>query len=264
MKKHTANIAFIPHGGGPLPLLGEPGHAKLTAFLKNLPNLIARPEAIIVISAHWEAQHVMLTSTANPSLIYDYDGFPDESYHIQYPAPGHPALAAKLGHILDAAKIQNRLTSTRGLDHGVFVPLKIMYPHADIPCIQMSLLDSLSAEDHLSLGRGLRALKNEKILILGSGLSFHNMQAFRSPDIPPANMHFEQWLNDICCNPNLHQQQREQALQNWHTAPGAAYCHPRAEHLLPLHVCLAMADKPAQRIFFDKIMGKWASGFLWQ
>lgn len=259
----SARIIYLPHGGGPLPLLGDPGHRQLSAFLRSLAAKISRPEAILVVSAHWETLAPTLTSSGNPSLIYDYYGFPEQSYQLRYPAPGAPALAEDIANTLRASGIDAGLDPQRGLDHGVFVPLTLIYPEADIPCLQLSLQADLSAEAHLKLGEALRPLKDRNILVIGSGLSFHNMGAFGSALGERENLAFEAWLAEVCCGETFSDTQRRAALAGWHQAPGAAFCHPRAEHLLPLHVCAAMAGTPAQQIFFDKVIGKWASGYLW-
>jgi hypothetical protein len=174
---NRATALFIPHGGGPLPLLGDPGHAAITRFLQDWPASIDKPDAIIVISAHWEEPVVSITASESPALLFDYGGFPPETYEYQYPAPGNPALAARAHGLLQQAGIDSNLEYQRGYDHGMFVPLMLMYPEADIPCIQVSLSASLDAGEHLRIGRSLAGLKRENLLILGSGFSFHNMQA---------------------------------------------------------------------------------------
>ena len=153
MTQQGGRILFIPHGGGPLPLLGDPGHAALVKFLQQAGQNMPRPDAIVVISAHWEQPVATLTSHPAPSIIYDYGGFPEESYAIEYPAPGEPALAQQIAELLQQHHIAHQLDARRGFDHGLFVPLKLMYPAADIPCLQLSLLASLDAAAHIELGR---------------------------------------------------------------------------------------------------------------
>lgn len=140
-----------------------------------------------------------------------------------------------------------------------------MYPQADIPCLQLSLLRGLNPSAHIALGKALRGLRNENILVIGSGFSFHNMMAFSWQGIgvpDPANDAFQNWLIEVCTGP-LPQLEREQRLIDWEKAPSARYCHPREEHLLPLHVCLGMAEEPAKLIFDDQILGKRSVAFLW-
>ncbi len=266
MKDKMSPILFIPHGGGPLPLLGDPGHQEMISFLKEITSTLAEPSAILVVSAHWEEAEVTITSSDTPALIYDYYGFPDEAYKIDYPAPGNPALAHRIKDLLQRSGINAHLDSQRGFDHGVFIPLKIMYPEAHIPCVQMSLVNSLDPETHIQIGHALSALRKENVLILGSGFSFHNLKAFASqhtgtPD--SGNEAFERWLIDTCTNTSLSSDERTKRLIHWGDAPSARYCHPREEHLLPLHVCYGVTSALATLVFEGAIIGKKASGFLW-
>lgn len=263
----TAPVLYIPHGGGPLPLLGEESHQGMVNFLQQVPKSFHDPEAIVVISAHWEEDSVTITGNANPPLFYDYYGFPEEAYHIQYPAPGQPQLAHTIHHMLLQHGISARLDEKRGLDHGVFVPLKLMYPAATIPVVQVSLLKNLDPTDHIEIGKALRELRKQNVLILGSGFSFHNMQAFFSQQNPqqddPQNSAFQEWLIETCTDKTLIQQERIERLVHWENAPYARYCHPREEHLLPLHVCFGMTSSPAKLPFYDRVSGKKAAAFLW-
>ena len=156
----NATIVFIPHGGGPLPLLNEPGHAAMNRFLRGLPTTIEKPGAIVVISAHWEESVIAITAAVAPPLLLDYYGFPAETYEYQYPAPGNPELAERIQGMLQQAGIDANLDIVRGFDHGMFVPLMMMYPEADIHCIQISLAASLDAAEHIRIGQALGKLKN--------------------------------------------------------------------------------------------------------
>ena len=260
-----AQIVYFSHGGGPLPILGDPGHKAMVDFMLELPSQLEKPDFILVISAHWEESVATLLGAQNPALFYDYYGFPDEAYEINYPAPGSPELASRLAGMLSENNIPARIDLQRGFDHGLFIPLKLMYPQADIPCLQLSLLRGLNAGAHIALGKALRGLAGMKVLVVGSGFSYHNLRAFSwqsmgAPD--PANDAFQNWLIEACTGP-MSQSEREQRLIEWEKAPSARYCHPREEHLLPLHVCLALADKPAKLIFDDQILGKRGVAFLW-
>ena len=244
----SGSVLYIPHGGGPLPLLGHPGHQDLVDFLFEITPKLGQPSAIVVISAHWEAPVVTITSGKSPQLIYDYYGFPEEAYKIKYPAPGAPELAKQIFHLLKQDGIEAKLDEQRGFDHGLFVPLKLMYPNADIPCVQISLHSSFDAESHINIGRALSALRHENLLVIGSGFSFHNMDALKSQSAESMmgrNIAFEKWLIETCTGVNLSPGQRESRLINWLEAPHARYCHPREEHLLPLHVCFGMANSAA-------------------
>ncbi|MGZ8881699.1 MAG: DODA-type extradiol aromatic ring-opening family dioxygenase, partial [Methylosarcina sp.] len=170
-------VLFIPHGGGPLPLLGDKEHQTLVHFLQEIAPSLGRPSAIVLISAHWEENIATITSGPSPSLIYDYYGFPEETYRIQYPAPGSPGLADKIFRLLQQSGISTRLDDQRGFDHGLFVPLKIMFPRVDIPCVQLSLVNNLDPATHIGIGKALAELRKDKVLIIGSGFSFHNLKA---------------------------------------------------------------------------------------
>ena len=259
-------VLYLSHGGGPLPLLGDKSHVNLINFFKEITPILAKPNAILVISAHWEANQPTITSGSFPVLIYDYYGFPHESYNIKYPAPGLPELANRICNLLGKAGIEARLDGQRGFDHGLFVPLKLMYPDANIPCVQLSLVKSLQPEGHIQMGKALAALRQDNVLIIGSGFSFHNITAFFSPptvETQAMNQAFEQWLIDTCSSTHYSEQEREQRLIQWESAPAARYCHPREEHLLPLHVCYGVAGSVAKKVFEMEIMGKMASAFLW-
>ena len=266
--KKKGTVLFIPHGGGPLPILGDPRHKEIIKFLKNIKFRINKPSSIIVISAHWEEDEVNITSGEKPSLIYDYYGFPEESYKITYPAPGNSKLANKIKNLLMAKDINSKLNPERGFDHGVFIPLKIMYPDASITCVQISLLKNLDPKKHIEMGKALLSLMDENILILGSGMSFHNLNILlsgsESTDSDNAkNKEFDDWLVNVCAGDKLKNIEREKALIEWIKAPSARFCHPREEHLIPLHVCYGIKNKKADLVFNDNVIEKKVSAFLW-
>ena len=234
-------------------------------FMLKLPEQLKKPEAILVISAHWEESSATVLGSQSPSMLYDYYGFPAEAYKIDYPAPGSPGMANRIARLLEREKIPARIDAERGFDHGLFIPLKLMYPQADIPSLQLSLLRGLDPAAHIAIGKALRELTKENILVVGSGFSFHNLRAFSwdggsGPD--PRNDTFQEWLIGVCTGRDQ-EEQIEQELINWESAPHARYCHPREEHLLPLHVCVGMAGKQAKLIFDDLILGKRAVAFRW-
>lgn len=264
--KPLPRALFISHGGGPMPLLGDPGHREMVLCLQDIAVSIPRPDAILVVSAHWEESVPTITAHKNPALIYDYYGFPPESYEIQYPCVGEPALAQALHQMLENREIEARLDDTRGLDHGVFVPLKIMYPQADIPCVQMSLVKTLDASLHIDIGSALQSLATQNVLVLGSGFSFHNMREFFAPESAEStqlNESFEQWLVNTCTSKELSEPARRERLINWTDAPGARFCHPREEHLLPLHVCYGVAQAPCTKVHTLNILNKKSSMHVW-
>ena len=266
--KKKGTVLFIPHGGGPLPILGDSRHKEIIKFLKNIKFRINKPSSIIVISAHWEEDEVNITSGEKPSLIYDYYGFPEESYKITYPAPGNSKLANKIKNLLKAKDINSKLNPERGFDHGVFIPLKIMYPDASITCVQISLLKNLDPKKHIEMGKALSSLMDENILILGSGMSFHNLNILlsgsESTDSDNAkNKEFDDWLVNVCAGDKLNNVEKEKALIEWIKAPSARFCHPREEHLIPLHVCYGIKNKKADLVFNDNVIEKKVSAFLW-
>lgn len=266
MTRNKPNILFLSHGAGPLPLLGDPDHRDMVDKLTAQAGEIEPPSAILVISAHWEASVPTVTAAEQPSLLYDYAGFPPEAYHIRYPCPGHPALARQVHRALQQTGLNPRLDQERGLDHGTFVPLKLMYPDADIPCVQLSLVHTLDAATHLAIGRALRDLDVENLLVIGSGFSFHNMRAFFSPDTRDSrsrNEAFQAWLEETCSGPGLSSAERMARLTHWQQAPHARFCHPREEHLLPLHVCYGLAQRPADRSVYATILGKQSALYYW-
>ena len=244
--------AYITHGGGPCFFMDwNPSDAwdELRTALESIgPNLPARPRAIVVVSAHWEADVITIASGANPGLIYDYGGFPAHTYELTYPAAGDPGLAQHIGELLTDAGIAHRLDPDHGWDHGVFIPLKVMYPHADIPVVAMSLRHDLDPLAHLQLGRALASLRDQGVLIVGSGSSFHHFGNFGSPVALP----FDQWLNDVVL---AGADDRWDALADWQQAPNARLAHGREEHLIPLMVAAGAADDvPARTIFRGSVM----------
>lgn len=257
---------FISHGGGPMPLLREPRHSEMVTCLQELAASLRRPDAVVVVSAHWEEDAVTITAGKTPPLIYDYNGFPAEAYAIKYPCQGEPALARELYQLLSKSGIQAKLDQERGFDHGVFIPLKIMYPEADIPCVQLSLLTSLDPSSHIAIGTALHGLSRKNVLLIGSGFSFHNFKAFFTPETTETrelNHAFEQWLHDSCCSPEYSEEERARRLSHWIEAPGARFCHPREEHLLPLHVCYGAALAPCSESRDLNIMNKESSMYVW-
>ncbi|MEP1447700.1 MAG: class III extradiol ring-cleavage dioxygenase [Paraglaciecola sp.] len=253
-------VIYIPHGGGPMPLLGDITHKELCAFLSNVHKNITAPKAIVIISAHWESDIATISSSPNPRMIYDYGGFPQETYEYQYPAAGQPKLAGHIASLLDDKGIGCALDPDRGYDHGTFVPLMLMYPKADIPVVQVSLLRSMDALEHIEIGAALTSLREQGVLIVGSGMSFHNSKGTHQESV-----NFDEWLTDTLTDGDF--TQTKQRLAQWETAPSARKCHAREEHLLPLHVCFGASiaqDKPAEKVFSGQLFDKKISAFMWQ
>src|SRR5690606_7776586 len=192
-------VIFLPHGGGPWPFVdvfgGPDAWASLLAYLQALPDTLpAPPRAVVIVSAHWEESRPTVMSAARPPMLYDYYGFPPESYTIQWPAPGEPALAARVRALLDAAGIESGEDAERGFDHGTFVPMKVAWPDADVPTVQLSLVRGLGPGTHLRVGRALAPLRDEGVLIVGSGMSYHNMRGFGTARGEQDAERFDAWL----------------------------------------------------------------------
>ena len=261
-----ANGLYLSHGGGPMPIMGDPSHHEMVQVLRSIGAKVQKPSAVIMVSAHWEEAHVSITSAASPEMLFDYYGFPDAAYEYDYPAPGAPGLASSIGQELQSVGIDAELDPNRGFDHGMFVPMMLMYPQADIPCVQVSLSKSLDPDLHIRIGEALGSSLDEDAMIIGSGFSFHNMRAFREPETEKSrsqNEAFESWLIDTCSSSDMSESATRQRLVHWEKAPSARYCHPREEHLLPLHVCYGAFQRPASHMIELSIMRKKASMYLW-
>ncbi len=248
---------FISHGGGPWPYVPEMKmrFQKTAQWLSDLPRTLPeKPKAILSISGHWEEKEFTVSSAKNPPMIFDYSGFPAHTYQISYPAPGSPALAHQVRSLLDQAKIRNAEDSGHGLDHGTFVPLVLMYPQADVPVVSLSLKSNYDPQEHIRLGEALRPLRDEGVLIIGSGLSYHNMRGFGSSSADAVSKQFGAWLEQTVRLKDP--KQRENNLLQWEKAPAARQAHPREDHLLPLMVVAGAAGvDPGQLDFVDHVMG---------
>lgn len=215
-------------------------------FLRSIHSLLpAKPTAILIVTAHWETAIPSFTGGSRPGLIYDYYGFPPETYALQYTAPGQPALAEQAAGLLRQAGLPALVDADYGWDHGVFIPLKVMYPQADVPVVAMSLQASLDPELHCALGAALQSLRDEGVLIVGAGMSYHNLQNFAAA--APASHLFHDWLDTVLAGDRA---ARTQSLAQWASAPGGRASHPREEHLLPLMVASgAGSDLAARRLW---------------
>jgi aromatic ring-opening dioxygenase catalytic subunit (LigB family) len=255
---------FIPHGGGPCFFIDPPATAPhmwdgLAAYLRSIDaSLGVRPKAVLVISGHWENPLPTLNVSPKPGLLFDYYGFPEYTYRLKYPAAGAPELAERVRVLLADAGFETDVESKRGLDHGVFVPFLLIYPAADVPILQLSLQAGLDPELHLALGRALAPLREQGVLIVGSGMSYHNLADMFSGRGAEAAAAFDAWLAEAVEDPAT----REASLANWREAPGGAASHPREEHLIPLMVAAGAAQGDrGVRSFSESIGGKAISGF---
>ncbi len=244
---------FISHGGGPWPWLTAemPGvYDRLADSLRAMPReLGATPRAVLAVSGHWEEDAFAVMSGAEPPMVYDYSGFPAHTYRIKYPAPGSPEVAARVRELLARAGIGTREDETRGFDHGVFAPLRVIYPEADVPVLQLSIRRGYDPEEHLAAGRALAPLRDEGVLILGSGLSYHNLRQF-GPGARGASKEFDEWLTDAVCASAG--EGRNQKLRRWAEAPSARAAHPREDHLIPLMLAAGAAeDERGERVYHE-------------
>lgn len=269
MNQSRQPALFLPHGGGPCFFMdwtwGPPDTWHATQrFLEGVQaSLPAPPKALLVISGHWEERAFTAGSAAAPDLIYDYSGFPPHTYQLKWPAPGDPQLARRVADMLRAAGLPAGLSPTRGYDHGVFVPLKVAFPEAQIPVVTLSLATeregNLDPALHLAAGRALAPLRDEGVLIVGSGMSFHNLRAYFRPETRESARTFDTWLTKAVESPAA---ERDRLLRNWASAPEARFAHPREEHLIPLMVAAgAGGDAPGRRIFHDEPMGAAISAY---
>jgi aromatic ring-opening dioxygenase catalytic subunit (LigB family) len=249
---------YIPHGGGPCFFMEwtmgpRDAWAPLAAWLRAWPGTLpARPSALLVISGHWEARVTTVTTAEAPPLLFDYYGFPAHTYELTWPAPGAPKLAERVRGLLGAAGHESAGDARRGFDHGVFVPLKVAFPEAEVPTVALSLRAGLDPREHLAIGAALAPLRDEGVLIVGSGNSYHNMRGFMSGTGLADSERFDGWLGEVVGSPR---ERREEALIGWRRAPSGVAAHPREEHLLPLHVAAgAVLGDAGEIVFRDRAM----------
>ncbi|SNS54657.1 Aromatic ring-opening dioxygenase, catalytic subunit, LigB family [Noviherbaspirillum humi] len=221
--------------------------------LAQLPQTLpAKPAAVLIISGHWEEPQFTVCTGARPPMLYDYTGFPAHTYQIRYPAPGAPALASRAMDLIRGAGLSCGEDAHRGFDHGTFIPLGLIFPGADVPVLMVSMQSSYDPLQHVKLGQALAPLRDEGVLIIGSGLSFHNMRAFRHPAAGAVSEQFEQYLYSAVADPA----HRIERLVNWAQEPSGRLCHPREDHLVPLFAAAGAAgDSPGERLIIEHAMG---------
>ena len=237
----TMPSLFLSHGAPTLPLTDTPARA----FLSQLGHMLQRPKAILVISAHWETAQPMVSAVDRNETIHDFGGFPRALYDMRYPAPGSPSVAARVTDLLRASGLDCKIDRRRGLDHGAWVPLLLMYPQADIPVLQLSVQPHLGPAHHLRVGRALAPLRQEGVLIIGSGSFTHDLSEFRGhgPNDPAP-----EWVNSFAdwFHGALIKGQTDDLLNYRRQAPFATKNHPTEEHLLPLYVALGAGGDHAR------------------
>lgn len=246
---------FISHGGGPWPYMTGEFRRNFDVLEKSLLDMRAElgstPKAVLVVSGHWEEEGLAISSGAKPEMVYDYHGFPEYLYHITYNAPGSPELAKRVRQMLRTSSIEAALDPTRGYDHGTFSVMKPLYPDADIPVVQLSLDISYDPALHIKVGRALAPLREEGILIIGSGLSYHNLSAMRGTGGYEPSRRFDAWLQETLIHSPP--EKRTERLITWEQAPAARAAHPREDHLLPLMVVVGAAeDEPGAVTYHQK------------
>ncbi|MBO9575846.1 MAG: dioxygenase [Sphingobium sp.] len=253
---------YIPHGGGPCFFMPDPNGVwtRMETYLRDLAgSLPERPRAILIISGHWETRGGFgFTGTENPGLIFDYYGFPPHTYELTYPVPGAPWLAQRGVQLLQTAGFPAGIDLERGLDHGVFVPMKVVFPDADIPLVQMSLEAGLDPAIHVRVGQALAPLREDGVLILGSGMSFHNLRAYGDPRVAEPSRAFDHWLTQAATAPA---EERASRLAHWTDAPHARFCHPREEHLLPLMVAAGASGASGTHDYGELVLGGAVSAY---
>jgi aromatic ring-opening dioxygenase catalytic subunit (LigB family) len=246
-------VLFVSHGGGPWPFVDalRPLYVRTEQELRRLPSrLPARPKAVLLISGHWEAPQFSVATSARPPMEYDYSGFPSHTYEIRYPAPGDPGLALHVRDLIAGMSIKVAVDPERGFDHGAFVPLSLMYPQADMPIVMVSIRSDYDPAAHLAVGRALEPLRDEGVLIVGSGLTYHNMRGFGQQSSTADAEAFTRSLNETLAEPDV--RARAARLERWETAPRARLAHPREDHLMPLLVAAGAAGSDAGSVLFSE------------
>ena len=261
-------VWFIPHGGGPCFFMDwNPADTwvGMGNFLKNVAaTLPQRPRAIVLVSAHWLEPEFNVTGNVRPELIYDYYGFPAHTYELTYPALGQPELANELTDLISKHGLASKVNPKRGYDHGVFIPLKMVFPRADIPVVQLSLRQDLDPTAHIEMGKALAKLRDDNVLIVGSGMSFHNMRAYGDTRFSELSDEFDKWLSSAVESPAA---KREELLANWTSAPYAHQCHPKGgeEHLIPLLVAAGAGhESEGKKIYSERVMETTISAFSFE
>lgn len=258
---------FLSHGGGPSyyisaedmtsrfsALKGLDRDSKAAQFLRNLTKSqqIKRPDCLLVLSAHWEESVCTVNSGSQHTLLYDFGGFPPETYKIKWPVRGAPDIAQRVKKYLEDDGISCSEESKRGLDHGVFVPLKLVYPEADIPVVQVSLLKSMRMEDHLKIAEVLSPLRQNNVLIIGSGFATHSIGQSNEPAQWAKD--FKVWLNDVLTNKSYSPTERKAMLLDYKSLPDFTKAHPTMDHFLPLAMTCAAAEYGPGKLIYSEFV----------
>ncbi|WP_027556131.1 class III extradiol ring-cleavage dioxygenase [Bradyrhizobium sp. Cp5.3] len=252
---------YISHGGGPWPYMDDSMRRRFDKLEASLLSIRsewgADARAALIVSGHWETPEFAVSSAAAPDMVFDYHGFPEHLYHIKYDAPGSPELAVRVRAMLQAGGFACESDSERGFDHGTFSLMKPLCPNGEMPIVQLSINRDLDPQAHLSVGRLLAPLRDEGVVIIGSGSSFHNL-GFRGPAAVEPSRQFDDWLQQTLLATSTDERRRR--VVSWTQAPHARIAHPREDHLIPLMVALGAADEESAALVFhqDDFFGSWA------
>ncbi|ESZ98714.1 hypothetical protein SBOR_0952 [Sclerotinia borealis F-4128] len=275
-----APVVAVCHGGGPMPIINDPGHAELIKSMSTrVPEILGissnssstspPPKAIVLVTAHWAETRPHISSAQHHDLLYDYSGFPPETYKLKYSAPGSPEVAKEIFELLDGAGFDPVLDEKRGWDHGVFVPLLLISPAAQIPVIQVSVLQSNSPAQHYAMGQALAPLRSRGIAIIGSGMpTFHNLRLMFSGlgNTPAYVARNKEWSNRLTETLKISDaEERGKRLENWRDWIGAEDAHPQRgqEHFLPLIVCAGAGGNKPVKGWEDEVMGSPQWTYYW-
>ncbi|KAF2673659.1 Extradiol aromatic ring-opening dioxygenase [Microthyrium microscopicum] len=268
-------VISLSHGGGPMPVLGDPGHAEIVKSLKNkVPKLLRlgtpeAPRAIVLVTAHWSETKPTISNGEKHNLLYDYGGFPPEAYKLQYPAPGEPAVAKEVFDLFKSQGLGPRMDSTRGWDHGVFIPMLLIDPKHEIPIVQISVLSSEDPETHFTMGQALSKLRDSNVAIIGSGFaSIHNLRVMFSGEIkePPFKALNEEWSKAVTAAATEQDlKERSRKFTGWREWPGGKKMHPpqAGEHFMPLIVCAGAGGDGVAEHYKDAFMGLDVYSYYW-
>jgi aromatic ring-opening dioxygenase catalytic subunit (LigB family) len=251
---------YLSHGGGPWPYMEDAIRRRFEKLESSLLSIRREWDdavrAVLVISGHWETSEFAVSSGSWPGMVFDYYGFPEHLYRIKYDAPGSPELAMRLRAMLQAGGFACESDPERGFDHGTFSLMKPLYPNGEMPIVQLSIKQDLDPQAHFSVGRLLAPLRDEGVVIIGSGSSFHNL-GLRGPAASEPSRRFDDWLQQALLQTST--AERRQRIVNWTLAPDARVAHPREDHLIPLMVALGAAEEePAALVYHQPdFLGGW-------
>lgn len=270
-----ASVICVTHGGGPLPVMGDPAHKDIvSSFQERVPPILRlgtseAPKAIVVVTAHWSTSTPTISSASKHQLYYDYGGFPPAAYRLKYDAPGSPEVAQRVFEVLKTAGLNPAMDDRRGWDHGVFIPMMVIHPEATVPIVQLSVLNSEDAGNHLRMGHALSKLRDENIAIMGSGsASFHNLRLMFSGILSDSNFRrrHEAWSQAMVnCVTKRDFAERDSELQAWRGWPHSFEMHPKrgSEHFLPLLVCAGAGGEEEVQTYSDEFVGLNMQSFYW-